>query len=205
MNQHAWGSRLFGVGRLCTDWKPWSAIGLLLAAGGCGFSFKADIEGGNLVVNSGYEISETLLNQSPWNFQGDPASFISVIDRFEIQEGKIRAFGQFVCPDKRVEPGTLDFVLQPSNTNLLEAKIASIESPCVTLADPRIITVNQLLADTFARMAPKNQSDQTLQVTNVKVGDKKVAMEFRFVAPIESPQPAASPSPSFPGNSGTQI
>ncbi|TAD75218.1 MAG: hypothetical protein EA001_14375 [Oscillatoriales cyanobacterium] len=205
MNQHGWGSRLFAINGGWADWKPWSAIGLLLAAGGCGFNFKADIEGGNLVVNSDYEISETLLNQHPWNFQGDPASFVSMIDRFEIQEGKIRAFGQFVCPDKRVEAGILDFALRPNRASLLEAKIANIESPCVALSDPRIITVNQLLADTFARLAPKNQSDQMLQVTNVKVGNKKVLMEFRFVAPIESPQPALSPSPALPSNSGTQI
>lgn len=174
-------------------WIPAGAIALLLPLASCGFSFKADIQDGNLVLNSGYEISEGLLNQAPWNFKGDPASFVETLDRFEIQDGKIRAFGNFVCPDKRIEPGSLDFVLQASSNQLLEAKIATINCACITPADPRIITVNQLLADSFKRLAAGNQA---MKVTNVKVGDKKIVMDFRIVTPIESPSPAASPSPA---------
>ncbi|HEY9688671.1 MAG TPA: hypothetical protein V6D46_01660, partial [Coleofasciculaceae cyanobacterium] len=175
-----------------SSWIPASAIALLLPLASCGFSFKADIQNGNLVLNSGYEISESLLNQAPLSFKGDPASFVETLDRFEIRDGQVRAFGNFVCPDKRIEPGSLDFVLQASSSQLLEAKIATIDCACVTLADPRIITVNQLLADSFKRLAAGNQA---IEVTNVKVGDKKIAMDFRLVTPIESPSPAASPSP----------
>lgn len=175
------------------------AIALLLPLVGCGFSFKADIQNGNLVVNSGYEISETLLNQSPISFKGDPASFVETIDRFEIQEGQVRAFGKFVCPDKRLEPGSLDFVLQASSRQLLEAKIARVDSPCITLADPRIITVNQLLADSFQRLAAGTRE---IEVTQVKVGDQKIAIDFQWVTPLESPSPAASPAaPDRPANS----
>ena len=179
--------------RTRSAWIPVSAIALLVPLASCGFSFKADIQNGNLVLNSGYEISESLLNQSTWNFKGDPASFVETLDRFEIQDGKIRAFGNFVCPDKRIEPGSLDFVLQTSPGQLLEAKIATIDCSCIRLTDPRIITVNQLLADSFKRLAVGNQS---MEVTRVKVGDKKISMDFRLVTPIESPSPAASPSPA---------
>lgn len=192
-------------------WVGWAG-GLAGLAGltSCGFSFNADVQDGNLIINAGYEISEKFLNQNSTSIEFGEGKDLLVkrVDRFEIQEGSIRAIGALVCPDRTEQPGSVDFALaagggSAQQQRLLDAKIVAVDSPCVRLDDARIVQVNQALAEAFTHMAQKNQdqksdksSEGKFEVTEVKVGDKKIKMSFKIVAPMESPSPGRStPAP----------
>ncbi|MEM9955733.1 MAG: hypothetical protein AAF846_29305 [Chloroflexota bacterium] len=159
-----------------------TALALFVAA--CGTSIN--IENGELVVNSNFSVTETMLNSGDSaNFSFGESDFIRDAE-FDIQEGQLVVSGDVLCADSSRSAGSVTIAMGTTETGFIDVQITDVQADCEY--DESLITEAQDDLATGLSDAAREleDSEATVTFTEVTLADDAIRLGLEVRAPMNS-------------------
>lgn len=157
-----------------------TVIALFIAA--CGTT--VNIENGELVVNSNFSITETMLNSGDTvDLSFGESDFIRNAS-FDIQEGQLVVSGDVLCEDSSRSEGSVTITMSATETGFIDVQLSDIQVDCA-YDEAMITNAQEELANGLAEAAQGlEDSDASLTFTEVSLTDDTLTLSFEVRAPI---------------------
>ena len=157
---------------------------LAFVVAACGTT--VNIENGELVVNSNFSITETMLNSGDSSDLSFGESDFIRNAEFDIQEGQLVVSGDVLCADSSRSNGSVTITMGTTDNGFIDVEITDVSADC-NYNEDIITNAQNELADGLAEAAKElEQSDATITFTDVTLADDTLTLALEVRAPLNT-------------------